>query len=257
MAYATTTSGSNLAIPRLSLQPSTAAPTVEIAEGSVSSAAGTINFGKLASAATLRYEAQGAVNCLLTITNNGAFYSSGYYPTTFVLGASQMPPGNNTWTVTCTSAQGTQSIASVNGFIWRPISLNWFSNTTSTGGVFQQLANGEMVRWSESTNASFSQYYASLGADNCQIKSSGFVGSILRDLDNPNFNANQTAFSATLLWDSGPFYPPSFNFGSFQFGNPNTAAPPFGPYEGYKWLLICTNSDGTVNKTVMYGTSQP
>jgi hypothetical protein len=136
--------------------------------------------------------------------------------------------------------------------------LNWFANTTSTGGSFQAIANGTTVTWSASANASFSQYYNSTGADNCRVRSSGFLGNSFGDqLDNPNFSPFATpTFVPTLLWDSGTSYPAYFNFGSFQLGNPNTAAPPLGPYNGYKWLLTCTNTDGVTNTTVMYGTSQ-
>lgn len=258
LSYATTITGSNLSIPRLSLQPATAAPTVDIAEALNHTTSGPLNFSKLATATNLRYQAVGAVgNCLVTVTRNGAAYSSGYYPSTYNLSANLLPPGQYTWSVTCNSAQGIQTNAVATGLIRRPITLNWFSNTTSTGGVFQALANGANVTWSASANAPFSQYYNSVGADYCRVQSSGFTGSIFLDLDNPNFNPLNTAFAATLLWDSGLYYPAYFNFGSFNLGNPNTAAPPLGPYNGYKWLLTCRNSDGESKQTVMYGTSQP
>lgn len=258
LSYATTITGSNLSIPRLSLQPATAAPTVDIAEALNHTTSGPLNFSKLATATNLRYQAVGAVgNCLVTVTRNGAAYSSGYYPSTYNLSANLLPPGQYTWSVTCNSAQGIQTNAVATGLIRRPITLNWFSNTTSTGSVFQALANGANVTWSASANAPFSQYYNSVGADYCRVQSSGFTGSIFLDLDNPNFNPLNTAFAATLLWDSGLYYPAYFNFGSFNLGNPNTAAPPLGPYNGYKWLLTCRNSDGESKQTVMYGTSQP
>lgn len=212
---------------------------------------------KFAAAISLKYVAVGAVNCLVNVTRNGVAYSTEYYPTTYNIVTSTLPPGQYTWSITCTSAQGTQTNAVATGFIRRPITLNWFSNTTSTGGVFQALAIGANVTWSASANAPFSQYYNSVGADYCRVQSSGFTGSIFLDLDNPNFNPNNTAFTATLLWDSGLYYPAYFNFGSFNLGNPNTAAPPLGPYNDYKWLLTCRNSDGESKQTVMYGTTQP
>lgn len=260
VSYAITISGSNLTIPRLSLQAATAAPTVGIAEGSGLSAMVPVYFNKLAAGVNLRYQALGASgSCLVSVARNGAAYSSGYFATTYNLGANLLPPGQYTWSVTCTSPQGTQTTTVASGLIKRPITLNWFVNTTSTSGVFQALANGATVTWSASANASFSQYYNATGADTCRIRSSGFTGNSFADqLDNPNFSPFASpVFTPTLLWDSGATYPAYFNFGSFNFGNPNTAAPPFGPYNGYKWLLTCTNTDGISNATVMYGTSQP
>ena len=37
--------------------------------------------------------------------------------------------------------------------------------------------------------------------------------------------------------------------------NNATAAPPLGPYQGYKWRLACRNWEGVNKVSVMYGKS--
>jgi len=259
LPYATTITGSNLSIPRLSLQSATASPTVDIAEAANHTTSGSLYFSKFASEVNLRYQAVGATgSCLVTITRNGGAYSSNYYPTTYNLGANLLSPGQYTWSVTCTSAQGIQTTTVASGLIKRPLTLDWFANTTSTGNAWQAIGYGATVSWSLSTNASFSQYYNSVGSDYCQVRSYGWIGNISGDIDSPSFNyVSPPYFSQTLLWDSGIYYPSYFNFGSFQLGNPNTAPAPLGPYNGYKWFLSCRNNEGTSQSKLMYGTSQP
>ena len=59
-SYFTTITGSNLTMPRLSLQTATAAPTIEMAEGTSRSSISPIVFNKFAADVVLRYEAVGA-----------------------------------------------------------------------------------------------------------------------------------------------------------------------------------------------------
>jgi hypothetical protein len=56
------------------------------------------------------------------------------------------------------------------------------------------------------------------------------------------------------LWQSGAYYPTAHNLGQFFLGDPLTAAPPMGPYDGYSWELRCWNNDGGQRYGKMRGT---
>ncbi len=258
-ARLSTIAGSSLVIPQLSPQSMVAQPTVEIAERNVRTPTNTINFNDFASQINLRFGASGASYCTVYITQNGNYYTN--YSVTpaalFNLSVTNLPAGfTYNWTVTCYSPQNTSTTASASGYIKRTITATWQANTTSTGNVWRNLISGDLVTWSVS--GSFSQNYISSGADYCQVQSFGTRGSIANDREkpgNPGYDVFPPAFSQTLLWDSGPNFPTSYPFGTFYLGNSNTAPPPLGPYEGYKWRLACRNSEGVNKVSVMYGNS--
>ena len=259
-SFFTTISGSNLNIPRLSVQSVTAAPTLEMVEGTSRSSVSPINFNKFASQVDLKFEAIGAQYCIVNVTKNGEPYS--YYGALPVhnLGVNAYPPGQYNWTITCVSPQSTQTTVVANGYIKRAVSAYWIASTTSTGVnaqtpiAWQTMSNGGLVTWSVSATAPFDQINQATGADYCRIQSSGFNGNHLADPDNPAFymggSSQLPAFSQNLLWDSGNYFPTYYQHATFYFGYPN-------PYDGYKWLLTCWNTDGDTKKTVMYGKPQP
>jgi hypothetical protein len=96
---------------------------------------------------------------------------------------------------------------------------------------------------------------ASANADYCWVQSFGFAGNPVGDPDHPNSNFFQP-FQQTLLWDSGMYFPTSYNFGSFNFGDPQNSPYGLAPFHGYKWLLHCWNYDGDWKTKVMYGVGQ-
>ena len=269
-ARMSTIAGSNLAIPQLSpqtmvaqtmvAQPMVAQPTVEVAERNVRTPTNIINFNDFAAQINLRFGASGASYCTVYITQNGNYYTNySVTPAALVnLSVTNLPAGYTyNWTVTCYSPQNTTTTASASGYIKRSITATWQVNTTSTGNVWQNLNSGDLVTWSVS--GAFSQNYVSIDTDYCQVQSFGTRGNIANDREkpgNPGYDVFPPPFSQTLLWDSGPNYPGSYPFGTFYPGNSNTAAPPLGPYEGYKWRLACRNSEGTSKVSVMYGKSQ-
>ena len=249
-AYFTVIAGSNLSMPRLSLQNAIAAPTIEMAEGTTRSSIGPINFNKLAENVDLKYEAVGATYCDVYVTRNGAYYSMQYYlPTSYDLGANLLPSGQYTWSVTCTSPQATQNTVVAIGAVTN-ISLSWLANTTSTipNGMVP-ISHGGTVYWSVPQNASFDQISSSSGADYCQVHSYGFNGNPIGDPEHPARNPFQP-YSQVLLWDSGTPFPTYYQFATLYFGNPT-------PYDGYKWRLTCSSNFGLSKSTVMYGKPQP
>jgi hypothetical protein len=116
----------------------------------------------------------------------------------------------------------------------------WIASSASTGYAEVETTNGNF-NWT--ATGYLTQRYLSENADYCETKSYGY-------LYHPNW-------SRTLLWESGPYYPTSLNYGTFYLGNPQTAAPPLGPYHGYYWELRCWNNDGGQRYATMYGTMMP
>lgn len=269
-AHFTTISGSNLWMPRLVNVNETARPTIEIAEGSIrSSLSPPTSFSKIQDEVNLQFQAVGAADCYVDIINNGAYYLYHYYlPTTYSFGTYFLPHGQNTWTVTCTSPQGTQTTTVAYGFVKRGISLNWYASTTSTFGS-QAIPHGGTVSWSISANAPFDQYFASSGADYCHVQSFGWVGDPSWDPEYPSgYRSPFTTYYSQQpypppepfpLWDSGGYFPTYYTFATFRFGDPNSQPNALGlqPYHGYKWRLMCWNYDGISKTTIMYGMAQP
>ena len=246
-SYFTSITGSNLTMPRLSLQTATAAPTIEMAEGASRSSISPIVFNKFATDVVLKYEAVGAAYCNVYVTQNGYPYRSDYYlPTAYNLGVNSYPPGQYNWSVTCISAQGTQTAVVANGYIKRRVTfLAWEASTTSTGYNWQQLGDGQTVTWSVSANAPFSQRYVSQGADYCQVQTYGvYIGVGYRIV-------------GSKLWDSDPYYPTNLEFVALNLGDPRIVSWPGGPYDGYMWRLRCWNYDGSESRTEMWGTTEP
>lgn len=244
-------SGSNLMMPRLSLQGVVAAPTLEMVEGTSRSSVAPISFNKLALQVDLKFEAIGADYCIVNVTKNGEPYSYYYTVPSHNLGVNAYPPGQYSWSITCISSLGTQTTVVANGYLRRPVSVAWLASTTSTGLAMQAIPNGTTVSWSVSANAPFDQINQATGADYCHILSYGFNGNTNNDASNPTWNTNTTPpFSQVLLWDSTPYFATYYQHATFYFGDPQ-------PYEGYKWLLRCWNSDGEEKSTVMYGKPQP
>lgn len=238
-------SGSNLTMPTLANINATANPTIEIADGSYLSSDNPIDFIESPDQVNLRFEAEGASNCYVSVTRYGYYYSSVNGPTSYNLGAG-LPSGQYSWTVTCTSSQGTQTIAVANGYIKRNVTLvAWEANTTSTGYAWQQLYNGQFVTWSLSANAPFSQRYVSQGADYCQVQSFGAyiqVGYVMM---------------GTKLWDSGEYFYTSYEFAPLNLGDPTSTSLPNGPYQGYMWRVHCWNTDDLIGITAdMWGTKE-
>lgn len=259
-ARVVTVAGSNLGIAQLTAQNNVAAPSVDIYESGDRASVAPINFSKYASQIDLRLGAFGASYCAIYVTQNGNYYNNYYLvpAPTVNLNAAALPAGAQyVWDVTCFSPQGIATNVVARGFVKRVVSQAWQVRTTSTGGGWQNLSSGALVTWA--LGGSFEQNYFSSGADYCQVQSFGFRGNIANDREkpgNPGYDVFPPAFSQTLLWDSGPFFPTSYPFGTFYLGNPNTAAPPLGPYDGYKWRLACRNWEGDSKVSVMYGQLQ-
>ncbi len=256
-----TVTGSNLAMPRWTNTAVTARPTVEIAQGNNRSSQGAINFSEFPDLANLRFEAVGASSCHIWVTQNYWTYLS------YNTGSSQnllagLYDGPFAWTVTCTSAQSTQTIATASGLLRRRITMNWQANTTSTGGNWQTLNNFDTVTWSIAGNAPFDQAYTAYNADSCQVETFGFTGPTAGDQNgndpsNPYFNPPifppSYQQSNPAMWDSGIGFPTSYVFATFNFGDPHASPYGFAYYDGYKWKLTCTNTDGDRLVRVMYG----
>lgn len=261
-----TLAGSNLSMPQLTPVNVTAAPTIEIVKSTPDIISGEtlrsstsitpMNFSNAVANIDLKYEVVGAASCYMLIqdsSGNSQFANLAVPSSTLSANINFLPLGQTSWSVTCTSAQGTQTTAVANGFIRRTVKPYWVASTTSTGGSSQNLSwqtisNGGLVTWSAAANAPFDQYNTSSGADSCQVKSYGYYGNFNNDRDNPAFSVLASPnFVQNKLWDSDPGFPTYYRFATFYFGTPPA------PYEGYKWLLICTNTDGETQKTVMYG----
>ena len=256
----TTISGSNLAMPRLSLQHPTALPTIEVVEGTSRSSVGPINFNKLPAEVDLRFDSVGAQYCRVIVTRNGVPGTPFYTSPRHNLGVNAYVPGQYSWSITCFSPQGTQTTVVADGYLKRPVSVAWRISTTSTGFVHQVIPHGGSVFWSVPNNASFDMANESTGADFCHILVYGFYGNPRGDIENPAYFTYSTSppfYSQSypypgvgniLLYDSGPYFSTYFQQATFYFGHPQ-------PYEGYKWKLTCRNSDVAVT-TVVYGKPQ-
>jgi Subtilase family len=256
-----TIGGSNLSMPQLAPQGEVAIPTIDILEGgNARSSVGAINFSKFLANVDLRFQAVGAAFCNVVVTNNGVAGQGVSTPTSYQFFYSGFPPnllpfGQNTWAVTCYSADGTSNTATANGRIKQPVTVAWLARTSSTGGNWQTIPSGSTVNWG---NGAFDQKSTSTGADYCEVLSYGFTGSQYRDIESPQYVVNNInnlpgfVQSNPALWNSGVYFPTSYTFATFYFGNPVTAAPPFGSFQGYKWKLTCRNSDES-KTTVMYG----
>ncbi len=129
-AYFANISGPNLSIPRLFLgQQITAIPTIEIVDGAFTPqfpntiiprySTGMINFYKFPEDIQLRYDSKGASSCVLEVTQNTNYFTNGYLGVTSAIAGYYLPPGQDTWKVTCTSAQGSQNSASVSSRVKR------------------------------------------------------------------------------------------------------------------------------------------
>jgi hypothetical protein len=273
--------GTGLFMPHLTNIAAAAAPTIEIAEGTNRTAVNGWLFHSVAvkpdgsSAIDLRFQAVGASSCAVVTSNYYAPWDYWYAIGTQTylaqssllsvpLNANLLQPGKYRWSIACTSAQGTVSNATADGFVRRSVSLHWWANTTSTFGAWQELQNAVTVSWSISANAPFSQKYQTLGADSCSVVSLGYNGNVIGDADNPaqaiwmQTHSIPPFFqqSSPPLWVSG-IYPTFADFGTWYFGDPRSPSSPYGQWDGYKWLLTCSNTDGDTKKTVMYGTWQP
>lgn len=257
-AKLTTIDGSYLQMPHLANIAQRAKPTIIFAEGvKRATETNSIGFNKNREDITLRYEAVGAASCEMTVYWNGWYwYTQQHLPATYNVQANQYTtPGDYTWSLTCTSPQGTQNTAVVTGRIKKKVTLvAWEVNTTSTGGEWWRLNQGDTVTWSADTNAPFWQRYMSEGADGCRIQTFGafiglggnYTGAKLWDSDpNPNNPLNP---------DSAP-YPPSHDFGTLFLGNPMTIPWMGGPYQGYMWRVYCWNSDRNEAMADMWGTN--
>jgi Subtilase family len=262
-ARLTTIAGSNLAMPQLVNTSPVAQPTVEVAEGAAHSSSLTpINFSKYVEEVNLRVQAEGASSCSVYLTQSGMYWSYAMpapSPSATLL-TSNLPPGQYAWNVTCTSPLGTTTTVIANGKIKAPLTVNWQARTSSTGGNWQTINNGDIVYWA---NGPFDQRVTSSGATYCGVQSFGYNGNYARDPEYAFYNVNNQfgpPFSATQLWPlpagTTASVPTAYTFATFTYGNPQTAAPPLGPFLGYKWKLTCGNADGA-KSTVMYGRQSP
>jgi len=262
--------GANLPMTRWNAGSPVAKPTIEIAIGYFSPIASLNTADRLSvtqnnfnmfsnefDARNLRFESVGASSCYLDVYRSGYFQGRFYFATSGSIGGygDTGQGGQFVWVVTCTSAQGQQTSVSATGYIRRNITLDWSAATTSTGGVWQTILHGGTVSWSASANAPFDQAYSSYNADYCWVLTYGFTGNQAGDPSNPNYNAF-AQYQETLLWDSGLYFPTSYIFATFNFGDPLYSPYGIAPYNGYKWLLQCRNSDGDVQTKVMYGVAQ-
>jgi hypothetical protein len=255
-AKLSTLTGSNLKMPELVGTSPAAIPTIEVIEGANSSVSSPISFNKFPSDINLKFGTVGADSCTIYLTQNGSYwsYQAPPPPQSFNLNAHLLPAGAAyVWTITCTSPAGATNTFVINGYIKQRVTVTWEASTSSTGNIWQVINSGDMIFW---RNGVFNQRYRSTGATSCQVMSSGFRGNYLNDSSHPQYPYSgygmTPLFMGTLLWNSQPGFPVSYTFAPFTYGNPVTAAPPLGSYEGYKWLLTCRNSDD-VQSTVMYG----
>jgi hypothetical protein len=53
------------------------------------------------------------------------------------------------------------------------------------------------------------------------------------------------------------WYPTEYPFLNFYFGDPQNSPYGLPPFKGYKWYLLCRNSDNVSAYKVMYGVAQP
>ncbi|WP_375771244.1 S8 family serine peptidase [Archangium gephyra] len=190
---------------------------------------------------TLKYDSVGATSCNLRVLKNGAYwYQLPNLPPAYTVLNGTLPAGQYQWTVDCTTAQGVRASAVASATIRR---LAWLINTTSTGYVWREFtgpAHESTTTFTWSAGAPMYQRYESVGFDACEVTSSGV-------------SRKDFYWETTKLWSSG-VYPPSLDFGVFYMDNPLTAAPPYGPFDKYKWQVECWNSAGTRMSATVYGT---
>jgi hypothetical protein len=254
----TTIAGSNLNMPQLVNTSPVALPTAEIAEGINRSTIGPINFNKYVEEVNLRLDAMGGTYCYVTTTVNGANPTSQWVPAhpSVNLGANLLPATHYHWNALCFNPQGGYTSVNADGYIKQALKVTWQARTSSTNSLWKDINNFETVYWA---NGTFDQRVTSMGATYCGVQSFGFSGYESRDLENPaRFGLNPTnqTYADTQLWPlpAGNIasVPTAYAFATFSLGNPNTAAYPLGPYNGYKWKLTCGNADGA-KSAVMYG----
>jgi hypothetical protein len=170
---------------------------------------------------------------------NGAYwYHVDNFLTAYAWPTSYLTAGQYRWTLDCVSAYGAHGGTEATARIkWQVTKAAWVASSASTGYAEVETENGHFT-WTPT--GYLSQRYVSEHADYCEVKSYGYLYS-------------PTSLWRTLLWESGP-YPASLDFGLFYLGNPMTAAPPLGPYHGYRWDLRCWNNEGGERSSYMSGT---
>lgn len=260
-----TINGTGLPMPRLTNTAVTASPTLDVLVNGNRALSGPLSFTKFETQPLdIKWEAVGASSCSVTVTRNGAYYSSQSLGTSGTL-TTNVPGNPNAylWAITCTSPQSTQTTVVVEGKVKRIVTVaEWYASTTSTYMSWQLIPHGSEVYWSIPGNASFSQFYNSAGADYCHIQSFGYLGQPNGDLEHPQ-RSTFAQYTQTLLWDSlvngGTNFPPSGGFAPLNFGDTHNSPYGIAYYDGYKWRLECKNNDfGTITSkvTVMYGHGQ-
>ena len=254
--------GSNLPMPHWHGVSQHTAPTLEISDrygwgGRFQSSVRQINFmypnGVFEDDLIhLRFEAEGAASCQVMWSNSTGTFSNYVWASSSQNLSAYLSPGFNSVRFTCRSSFGQQNSVEVVGYVKRNVKrVQWFARTIS-GGAWQAMQTGQSgfdtVFWSIAANEPFEQRYESDGADECAVTSNGIT--ITR-----NAYGGPEVTEATL-WDSvksGWRLPPAYEFGTFYFGNPKTAPPPLGSFDGYRWHLTCKNSDGDSKTTMMQG----
>jgi subtilisin family serine protease len=240
--------GAGISIPNLSYQGAVATPTVRFAEGPPGPKQTVGNFTAWhIDRIAFFYDSIGATTCDLTgYLNNGLWYSDPGFLTSYIWPPATLQPGNYRWDLDCVSPDGTHGTAEATATIKRQVTQAYWSIATAStnyawvsSGTNAALAGPYL--WS--ATGPLYQKIVSQNADHCQVRSYGWTGS-------PTWNR-------TLLWDSGPNWPANYPFQPFYLGDPHTAAPPLGPYDGYLWQLTCTNSDGGSAGSTMWGYMQP
>ena len=292
-ARLTTIAGSARAMPRLTSEAVTAHPTIEIQESQYHrisltqsesayfpSAPTQGGFSLFPDQLTLRYQAVGAQACAVYGWRNGSYYTVYAAPTSGTIQTADLPGGQYVWNIRCTSLpsfQGTSTTVAAYGTVKRRMTVGWQAKTTSTNNAWTVVAatnyqakttlNGGLVQWSYW--APFDQISYSQNADRCHIQSIGYVGNPFLDPEHPTFTANSfnplnTGSYAEInswpnppLWDSGPYFPTTYTFATFNFQDPHLS-PYLLPYtDGYKWRLTCFNDEDLQQTAVMYGRLSP
>lgn len=281
-AHLVTIAGSNRAMPRFGYAAPTAAPTIEIREGTTHrislTQSDTAYFpappsqGPLSifpDQLALRYDSVGGQYCYKFIWRNGYYWSVTAAPPSGLIPVADLPGGQYVWEIKCStlpSLQGAMTVASARGTLKRRMTVGWQATTTSTNGNWTNISvtnylgkthfNGALVQWG--FNAPFNQISFSQNADRCRVEAIGYIGNPFLDPEHPIFPPSplQTGSYTELyptLWDSGSYFPTSYEFGDLFFADPHQS--PYGiPYaDGYKWRLTCFNGEDQDRVAVMYG----
>lgn len=233
--------GAGVAIPNLVYQGAIGVPRVEFAEGVGGGKRAVGHFEKWhPEPLYFAYDSIGASSCNLTgYMNNYYWYHVDNFTPSYTWPVSYLGPSQYRWTLDCVSSAGAHGTAEATARIRRQVTKTaWRISTASTGYSWVEASTGSYFTWSPT--GSFAQQIVSENADYCHVQSSGYHYS--------------PYWYRTLLWDSGPYYPANYTFELFYLGNPKTAAPPLGPYDGYLWELRCWNSDGGEAATMVWGT---